>query len=1205
MHLYNLTLQGISQVTGQVVGHFSGSKHQEVLIARHDRLELLKADPTTGKLETLLVTPSVFGAIRAVVPFRLTGATKDHIIVASDSGRIVILEYDGKENVLNKVHQETYGKSGCRRVVPGQYLATDPKGRATMIGAVEKQKLVYILNRDAAANLTISSPLEAHKAHTLLFHVVGLDVGFENPIFACLELDYSEADQDPTGEALEMTEKVLTYYELDLGLNHVVRKWSDPVDPRSNLLVAVPGGADGPSGVLVCSENFITYRHHNAPEHCVPIPRRNVAGQDPDRGLLIVASALHKMKNSFFILLQSEDGDVYKVTVEHAAGEATELRIKYFDTLPVACGMSILKSGFMVVSPEAGNQALYQFIGLGTDASELELTSSDFGEGRADPNDPVYFVPRALTNLQQTDEVESMAPLIDAAVLDICNEDSPQVYALCGKGATSSFRILRHGLEVTEVGEMQLPGRPTAVWTTRLGPADDTGVYVVSFINATLVLTMSESPDEVPDSGIATTTQTLAIQQLGDEGVVQIHPQGIRHIRPDGRVNEWRPPKEKTIQAAATNPRQVLIALTGGELVYFELDALSQLAELSNRAVMASQVTSLCLGNVPAARQRFPFAVVGCADNTVRTLSLDPVSPMQPLSMQAVADIPVSLFALEMPNPDLPTQGSLFLHIGLSNGVMLRTVMDHVTGVLSDTRTRFLGSRPVKLHGVNIQGAPAVLALSSRPWITYTRQTRTRTMPLSYEPLEYASSFSTEQWPDGIVAITGDCLKLLSVEKLDSTFNQATVPLKYTPRRLAVHPESNHFVIIESENNTFSPATINNMIQNGAAPESLTLDPAVFGLPKAQPGKWASQVRVLNPFSGETTAELELEENEAAFSMAVLTFQNYPDQYFVAVGTAVDAVLSPRSCSAAYIRLYKFNEQGNGLELVHRTPVEDIPMALLGFKGRLLAGVGRLLRVYALGKFKMLRKCQCKQIPVMVVSIRSQGERIIVGDVQESVHYATYSANDNLLVVYADDSLPAWTSAVCQVDYDTTAVGDKFGNVFVARLAPEAIAEIEGDTAHSETPLKASSLIQRLPPNFKGSLNGAPHKLERLSSFHVGDTITSLHKVSLVRGGKEVLVYTTLLGSIGVLIPFHSKEDVEFFQTLEFHMREAAPPLLGRDHLAYRSHYYPVNAAVDGDLCELYHRLPLAQRQNIAGELERTPQEVAKKIDDLRTLAAF
>lgn len=69
-----------------------------------------------------------------------------------------------------------------------------------MIGAIEKQKLVYILNRDAEARLTISSPLEAHKSSTLCYHMVGVDVGFENPMFACLEIDYEEGDSDPTGK---------------------------------------------------------------------------------------------------------------------------------------------------------------------------------------------------------------------------------------------------------------------------------------------------------------------------------------------------------------------------------------------------------------------------------------------------------------------------------------------------------------------------------------------------------------------------------------------------------------------------------------------------------------------------------------------------------------------------------------------------------------------------------------------------------------------------------------------------------------------------------------------------------------------------------------------------------------------------------------------------------------------------------------------
>lgn len=72
--------------------------------------------------------------------------------------------------------------------------------------------------------------------------------------------------QDPTGEAAAAAQKHLTYYELDLGLNHVVRKWSDPVDNGSNLLISVPGGGDGPGGVLVCADNFIIYKDQDHAE---------------------------------------------------------------------------------------------------------------------------------------------------------------------------------------------------------------------------------------------------------------------------------------------------------------------------------------------------------------------------------------------------------------------------------------------------------------------------------------------------------------------------------------------------------------------------------------------------------------------------------------------------------------------------------------------------------------------------------------------------------------------------------------------------------------------------------------------------------------------------------------------------------------------------------------------------------------------------
>ena len=47
-----------------------------------------------------------------------------------------------------------------------------------------------------------------------------------------------EADSDHTGEAAQIAQQMLTFYELDLGLNHVVRKHNELLDDQANLLIA-------------------------------------------------------------------------------------------------------------------------------------------------------------------------------------------------------------------------------------------------------------------------------------------------------------------------------------------------------------------------------------------------------------------------------------------------------------------------------------------------------------------------------------------------------------------------------------------------------------------------------------------------------------------------------------------------------------------------------------------------------------------------------------------------------------------------------------------------------------------------------------------------------------------------------------------------------------------------------------------------------
>lgn len=1186
-------------------------------MSRGKILELLRHDPNTGKIYPVL-TQEVFGVVRALIPFRLTGGTKDYVVVGSDSGRIVILEYLAQKNLFDKVHQETFGKSGCRRIVPGQFLAVDPKGRAVMIGAVEKQKLVYILNRDAQARLTISSPLEAHKANTLVYNMVGVDVGFENPTFACLEIDYEEADSDPTGEAADKTQQLLTYYELDLGLNHVVRKFSEQLEEHANFLISVPGGSDGPSGVLICSENYVTYKNlGDQPDIRCPIPRRRNDLDDPERGMIFVCSATHKTKSMFFFLAQTEQGDIFKITLETDEDMVTEIHLKYFDTVPVAASLCVLKSGFLFAASEFGNHNLYQIARLGDDDDEPRFSSaSPLEEGTT-----FFFSPRPLKNLVMVDELDSLSPIMTCQIADLANEDTPQLYTLCGRGPRSSLRVLRHGLEVSEMAVSELPGNPNAVWTVKKNIDDEYDAYIiVSFVNATLVLSIGETVEEVTDSGFLGTTPTLSCSQLGDDALVQIYPDGIRHIRSDKRVNEWKTPGKKNIVKCAVNQRQVVIALTGGELVYFEMDPTGQLNEYTERKEMSSDVVCMALGRVPVGEQRCRFLAVGLADNTVRIVSLDPSDCLSPLSMQALPAASESLCIVEMGGTESKeetgetgTVGGLFLNTGLQNGVLLRTVLDTVTGDLSDTRTRYLGSRPVKLFRISMQGSEAVLAMSSRSWLSYAYQNRFHLTPLSYETLEYASGFASEQCPEGIVAISTNTLRILALEKLGAVFNQVSHPLQYTPRKFVIHSETSHLITIETDHNAYTEASktqrkqtlADAMIEDAQEEErelaaemaaaflNEDLPESVFGAPKASAGMWASMVRIVNPITGATLDSVHLEQNEAAHCISIIKFSNSPDDTHVVVGVVKDLTLNPRSMGAGFLYTYKLIEEGEKLEFVHKTVVDEMPGAIAPFQGRALIGIGKYLRIYDLGKKKLLRKCENKHIPNFVVGIYTMGNRVVVADIQESFHFVRYKRAENQLIVFADDTNPRWITAMCLLDYDTVAGADKFGNITVTRLPSDVSDDVDED------PTGNKALWDR------GCLNGASQKADVVINFHIGEVVTSLQKATLIPGGSESLVYTTLSGGIGMMVPFTSHEDQDFFQHLEMYMRSEFPPLCGRDHLSYRSYYFPVKNVIDGDLCEAFNSMDVAKQKSVAEELDRTPSEVSKKLEDIRTRYAF
>ncbi|GFP89210.1 splicing factor 3b subunit 3 [Phtheirospermum japonicum] len=322
--------------------------------------------------------------------------------------------------------------------------------------------------------------------------------------------------------------------------------------------------------------------------------------------------------------------------------------------------------------------------------------------------------------------------------------------------------------------------------------------------------------------------------------------------------------------------------------------------------------------------------------------------------------------------------------------------------------------------------------LSSRPWLSYVHQGHFQLTLLSYEPLEYAASFSSDQCAEGVVAVAGDVLRVFSIERLGESFKEIAIPLRYTLREFVLQPNRKLLVIFESGQGAF---TAEEQIIRG----------------------W----------------------------------------------------------------IYRFKEDKKVLELLHKTQFEGVPLALSQFQGRLLAGVGPVLRLYDLGKRRLLRMCETKSFPNAITSVHTYHVRIYVGNMQEiylflyvnvNIAYISHAGDENELYISADDTIPRWLTAAQHIDFDTMAGADKFGNICFVRL-PQDVSD-EGE----EDPTEGIS----------GSGRRRVH----------------------------CLLYSD--GEFGYFLPFSSRGDVDFFAHLEMHMRQEHPPFCGRDHIAYRSAYVPV-----------------------------------------------
>nr|POE86616.1 pre-mrna-splicing factor rse1 [Quercus suber] len=1189
---YALTLEQSTQPTAATscqIAHSARSQQQIVeAIGQRIVIRELNRSGNNATLSTL-IDENVFGIVRGVVAMRIPAT-------------------DQEKKGFDRTFMETFGKSGIRRSVPGEYLAADPRGRCFMLASVEKNKVVYLAQRMPGGDLTISSPKEANQFGSICYSICALHTDWDNPCFAALEVDYAKLDQDrmqghwrETSDQPKQT-NMLTYYTVEINLASVVKSWSIPVEASATKLFAVPGSEQGgPSGVLVCCAGMIHWYHEKFTPMSIKIPTRDGPNTNQYAKHEIVAGCSHAIKGrNFFFLLQTELGDTWRLTMDlgeddrgRSTGQVEKLIMRYYETFPVARSMVLLKTGYLYIAAENGSSQLYHVDSLGDEEGyESENTFVEDMEGALDTDRVQFKVRHELSYTRKVDSVPALHPLIKTRVDNLTGEDAPQIYAIQGIDEQSSFKAIRHGLEINPIVNNPIGPKPfDGLWSLKAHVSDTVHTYLIlssSWGELTTVLRIADDVESVEDTGFLNARCTVFAQLMGEDTLVQVHPRAVRQIKSSGQIDEWPSPANRSISVAAGNESQLLLGLSSGELVFFFYGADNSLSQMEDMPEMNSKITAVAVAKLSKGMAQAKYAAVGCDDQTIRIFNITVDRPLEQRSVQALSAVPVSIEIQEI-GDDSGTGTLQVVHIGLSSGLYLRAVIDEITGELGDVRTKFLGPRPTRLFCLEVNKQNCLLAASTRPWLGYNHpQKSVYTMtPLITSQLDTAVTFMSED-------IKGIC----AVEegtKVRGRLSTNTTRLSYTPRAFDRNPWYPIFYIAQGSANR---PTIDERKQrliekvpdtqtNGKELDSdlNTLDGP--GLPRWE-DHWASCVTAVDAVGDAGRLHsVPFSSREAALSCVCVAFESRDWEVYLAVGTGMNMRPGKASEAAAsgFVHVFRLTNEGSTMEWLHK--------ALLSYKGRLAIGLGNELFIYDIGMKALLRKSRATVTQNQIVSLDAMGDRIVCGDATDGVTYVVFKQQHNRLIPFVDDTIQRWTTTATMIDYETTAGGDKFGNLWVVRPPKQASEESDENG------------IGGYIVNERSYLGGAPYRLDLKAHYYCQDIPMSIQRTALVTGGQEVLFWAGLQGTMGMLVPFIVREDLDFFTALESQLRQEASPIIGRDHMAFRSYYVPIKGVIDGDLCEKFLTLDYGLKEKIAAELDRSVKDVEKKVGEMRTRVAF
>jgi len=1241
MYLGNVTISQSTTVSQSIIGNFISSNRLDLIIVKgSSKLELIQIEDSNPIKYETLISLETFSHIRKIAPMKDTYTKKDNLVVLSDSGKLVIFEIDIDKKKFIRINQEIYGKSGCRRLTPGEYLAIDNKSRAIMIGGIEKEKFVYIfkeinnnliLNANLEENKNIninnndndynrkiiSSPLEVFTPQHICYDIISLEVGYANPIFVSLEVKYNST-QDWVNSNYEFNkdnqyQKKILLYQVEIKNNYVVKMLEHYIDNSAYSLFSINYEKKNEiSQNKYLINNFLIFCKGffylcNIKEN--KINKFEKYFFDKNKEIIIINKSEYKnieKEDEFNLLCQSQIGNIYLINfkISNHPREIFNISINsIFNCLPGST-MAIINN-ILFLGKETSNSEIYSISSLSQN-DNTELKSN--------------------LKLEKKLEINSLNSLIDFVYGNYDLSNIPKIYSISGTKGESYLKTLniKTIYDINQISIGKIPAQALNVFLLKKNFEDNYDSFIIlSFVNKTLVYEIelnSYDIKEAKNHNFETKLPSLYVTILKDNSFLQVLPNGILHIKPEKKTTFLK--SSSNIICSCANNNQLVIGLENKELLYFEFDTELNKSDIK---VIGKKISFVELCPIDEGIFRSKYVAICVDDSNINILSLE---KDKLFFMASTINIPDKVSSLKIIQNDKNYSHSFIAFVGLINGVLVMINFTKTTGntqFQTQIQTKFIGDEELKLYKLvldenninrfnNLVYYDSVMIYDGKnSYLCKLNQRQDNYIDYNIKKINikgeinYVSNClikTKEGNIDNVALIAEKKNIILGKINRDNISPKNQFKLIYNPKCI-IPTLNNNFIIIE---------VFRDFISNKE--------------------KWNSCIQIINPKNNfELIKEIKFDNEYITCSHLIKNYYGNADKQLLIIGTGQDYILYPiKKYSNAYIYLFDIyldikNKYSFEIKLKFKDKIELLPTAIHEYQTKLICGMYKELILYEIGKEHLLKKSRSNIIKEEIISISMNGDRILALTRRSSIYILKYNEFNALFyTIIADDFYTRYIHKAKFLDYDTIICTDKFENLSIYSIPK---SKDNFDTGRHAIKDSMTGFLTNSNDSF---LHAANLKLTLMNQFHLGEIITSFQPIKIKedfdndKDNEEEnensensennniseeedenkikgILYGTLGGGIGVLIQFNKKEDALFFAQMELLLREYCDEPTGRNILISKSQYIPVKNIIDFSLIYEFFNIEPNLQKKISEELGDKPiNEIKNKISEIRNL---